>query len=762
MKHKKKPLALALALALSSVPALAVEIMVSDAGVPASGARVSTPHGSATTDARGVALLPQLPPGRHVIEVIMRDGQHFQETVQVDGQAPLTVTAPVTAPVTLAPVTVSASALSLSSSDMTTPVTVLDGQALMARRSATLGETLSSEPGITSTHFGGGASRPIIRGQDAARIKVLSDGSEIQDASSISPDHAVGLEPMLAERVEVLRGPSALLYGGGAVGGVVNVLDRKIPTAVPENGVEGEVEVRGNSGANEGAGAFGLTAGTGRFAIRAEGLKRDSGDYEVGRGWSGGKRVDGSYNKTETASLGMSYIGDSGFVGVSYTRQRNRYGLAGHDHSYDGCHPHGASLHCPGSDEDHEDHDHGDDHDDHDHDHVHGVPYVRMQSDRWDVRGETRNPFAGIAKIRFRAGLTNYKHDEIEDDIISTTFRNKSHDARVELEHVPVGNLRGVFGAQTSRRDFSAIGEEAYVLPTVTSNHGVFVLEEYRMGNWRFEAGLRHEWQTVTSESNQPDASHRGTSGSVGVVWSFAPQYSLGMSLSRSQRLPTAEELYANGLHLATTTYERGNANLKRETASNIDITLRKHAGPTTFALSAFHNRIGDYIYGRTTATSDRLQLIDYVQQDATFTGVEGQMRHQLTPVFGVTLFGDYVRARLDDASGNPGGNRNLPRIAPHRYGLRVDARWQAWSGQVEWIQVGRQSKVADFETETAGYGMLNVGVGYNGTFQSTGYQVYLRANNLTDRLAYRHTSFIKNAAPLMGRNIVLGMRVMF
>lgn len=753
MVHKKKPQAFALALALSSTPALAVEILVRDAGVPASGALVSTQHGSATTDAHGMALLQQLPPGSHAIEITMRDGQRFHETVQVDGQAPVTVTVPVV----LAPVTVSASALSLSSSDMTTPVTVLDGQALMTRRSATLGETLAGEPGITATHFGGGASRPIIRGQDAARVKVLSDGSEIQDASSISPDHAVGMEPMLAERIEVLRGPSALLYGGGAVGGVVNVLDRKIPTAVPENGVEGEVELRGNTGANEGAGAFGVTAGTGRFAIRAEGLKRDSGDYEVGRGWSGGKRVEGSYNRTETATLGMSYIGDNSFVGVAYTRQRNRYGLPGHDHSFEGCHPHGASLHCPGGDDDHA-HEHDGGHDDHAHDDAHGVPYVRMQSDRWDVRGETRNPFAGIAKLRFRGGLTNYKHDEIDGDTISTTFRNKSHDARVEFEHDPIGNLRGVFGAQTLRRDFSATGEEAYVLPTVTRNHGVFVLEEYRMGDWRFEAGLRHEWQTVTNESDRPDTSHRGTSGSVGVVWSFAPQYTLGMSLSRSQRLPTAEELYANGLHVATMTYERGNASLKRETARNIDITLRKHTGQTTFALSAFHNRIGDYIYGHTTATLDRLQLIDYIQRDATFTGMEGQVRHQLTPVFGVTLFGDYVRARLDDAS----GNRNLPRIAPHRYGMRVDAKWRAWSGQVEWVQVGRQSKVADFETETAGYGMLNAGIGYNGTFRSTGYQVYLRGNNLTDKLAYRHTSFIKNAAPLMGRNIVLGMRVMF
>lgn len=727
MELKKKPLAFCLAMALSPSVGHAVEVNVGDA------------HRAVSATHRGTP-----------------DGLHTKETIHADGRVPV-----MASPVTLVPVTVSASALSLPNTDMTTPSTVLDGQALLMRRAATLGETLAAQPGVTATHFGGGASRPIIRGHDAARVKVLSDGSEIQDASSISPDHAVGLEPMLAERIEILRGPSALLYGGGAIGGVVNVLDRKIPTVVPENGVEGEVELRGNTGAKEGAGALGVTLGLGRFALRAEGLKRESGDYDVGRGWSGGQRVGGSYNRTETASLGMSYIADNGFVGVAYTQQRNRYGLAGHDHSAAGCHPHGSRLHCPGSEEshDHDSHDdHEDGHDDLGHDGVHDVPSIRMRSDRWDVRGEARNAFSGIAKIRFRAGLTDYKHDEMENGAISTTFRNTSHDARVEFEHEPIGNVRGVFGAQTLRRDAGAIGEEVYVLPTVTKNHGVFLLEEYRVGDWRFEAGLRHAWQAVTSQSNAPDVQHRGTSASLGVVWKFAPHYTLGMSLSRSQRLPMAEELYANGLHLATSTFERGNARLKPETSRNIDLTLGKHAGPTTFSVSVFHNRIGDYIYGRTAATVDQLQLIDYVQQDATFTGLEGQVRHQVTPVFGVTFFGDYVRAKLDDAR----GNRNLPRIAPHRYGLRIDAKWQAWSGQVEWMQVGRQSKVAEFETETAGHGMLNIGAGYNGTLQSTGYQIYLRANNLTNKLAYRHTSFVKSAAPLMGRNIVLGMRMMF
>lgn len=652
-------------------------------------------------------------------------------------------------------VSVSASGLSVGSDDMTTPVSVLDEEDLLTRRAATLGETLGGEPGISSTHFGAGAGRPIIRGQDAARVQILSDGAQVQDASSISPDHAVGLEPMLARRIEVLRGPSALLYGGGAVGGVVNVLDRKVPVEVPENAVEGSVELRGSSAARETAGAFDLTAGGGGFAFHAEGLKRGASDYKVGSGWAGGDKVDGSYNHTETGSVGMSWIGDRGYIGLAYTSQRNRYGLAGHDHSYEGCHPHGSHLHCPGAD-------HGHDHEDDDHDHDHGeggahaVPFVKLKSERWDLRGEYRDPFAGFSKLRVRAGLTNYRHDEIEGETIATTFRNKAYDGRVELEHYPVAGLRGIVGAQTTRRDFSAVGEEAYVMPTVTNNHGLFMLEEYTLGAWRFEAGLRHEWQKISAEGGLPDTQHSGTSMSVGSVWKFAPQYSLGMSLSRSQRLPTAEELYANGLHLATSTFERGNADLKKETSNNIDLTFRKYSGPTTFSLSVFRNRVNNFIYGRTLDTYQNLQLIDYSQSDATFTGMEGKLRHQIDKIFGVTLFGDLVRAKLDDGGGN------LPRIPASRAGIRFDGNWNSWNGEVEWSRTARQNKVAAFETETAGYSMLNVGIGYNGRLADSRYQLYLRANNLGNKLAYSHTSFIKNSAPLIGRNVVVGVRLSF
>ncbi|QDF95491.1 TonB-dependent receptor [Azoarcus sp. DD4] len=649
-------------------------------------------------------------------------------------------------------VTVSASALAVGSDAMSTPVTVLEGDDLIQRRAATLGETLAREPGISATQFGAGASRPIIRGMDGARVKVLADGTEIMDASTISPDHAVAVEPMLSEQIEVLRGPSALAYGGGAIGGVVNVLDRKIPTAIPERGVEGSVELRGNTAAKEAAGAFEVTAGAGNFAIHAEGVKRDARDYRVGDGWAGGSRVDGSYNQTETGSVGVSWIGDRGYLGIAWTRQRNEYGLPGHAHDLEDCHAHGDHLHCGSHDEEEGE-------DDHDHDDAEsGVPYVKLDSERWDLRGEYREPFAGFTRLRLRASHTDYQHDEIEDGAVSTRFRNEASDGRVELEHQPVGGWRGVFGLQTSRRDFSALGEEAYVQPTLTRRHGAFLIEEYKTGDWRFEAGLRHEWQQIDVDSAARDRSHRGNSLSLGAVWNFAPQYALGMSLSRAQRLPTAEELYADGLHMATRTIERGNADLKAETSHNIDVSLKKLAGATTFSVSAFHNRVSDFIYANTLDELGGLQLIEYTQRDAIFTGVEGQIRQRLDDMFGLTLFGDYVRARLSSSD----GDRDLPRIPAHRIGLRLDAHWQGWEGEIELYRVGRQRQLAEFETSTPGYNMLNIGVSYAAELQGVPYLFYVKANNLTDELAYSHTSFIKDAAPLMGRNLTMGVKLAF
>lgn len=660
-----------------------------------------------------------------------------------------------TAPRTLAPVSVSASPLARERDDLSTLATVLEDEQLVIRREGTLGDTLDGEPGIHSSSFGRGATRPVIRGLDGARVKVVSDGSEILDASTVSPDHVITVEPALADRIEVLRGPSALRYGGGAVGGVVNVIDRKIPTAVPERGVEGSMDVRGSTGTRETVGAFGVTAGSGNFAIRAEGVKRDANEYDVGRGWSGGKRVEGSDMHSETGTLGLSWVGDRGYLGVAFTSIRSRYGLPGHNHSSEGCVPHlgdNPHFHCS---DDH-DHDTGEEHAHEDGEHAEGVPYVDLKSQRWDVRGEYRDPLPGFSLLRVRGGLTDYQHNELEDGEVSTTFRNKAYDGRIELEHLPIAGWRGLVGAQTLHRDFSTSGEEKYVDPTTTRNHGVFVLEEFRTGNFRYELGLRHEWQDIDVESDQPDRQHKGTSASAGVVWRFAPQYSLGASLSRSQRLPTAEELYANGPHLASHSYEIGNADLKRETANNLDVSLRKYAGDTTFSVGAYHNRIDDFIYGRTLAVHDSLQLLQYDQRNAVLTGIEGSVRQQLTRNLGATAFGDYVRAKFENGGGN------LPRIPSYRVGMRLDATWDAWSSDAEVVWNGRQDKIADLETATAGYAVLNMGVSYQGRIGTNDYLIYLKGNNLTDKLAYNHTSFIKDAAPLVGRNITLGARLSF
>jgi iron complex outermembrane receptor protein len=652
-------------------------------------------------------------------------------------------------------VVVSASTLGVLEDDMITPVTSLSGGALVRARESTIGETLANQPGITSSHFGAGASRPVIRGMDGPRVKILSDGAEVQDASTISPDHAVGFEPVLAERIEVLRGPSALAYGGGAVGGVVNILDRKIPTQMPSKPVEGSMEVRANSAAREKTGAFEVTGGAGNIAVHAEGVKRDAGDYRVGKDWSEGRRVNGSYKETESGTVGLSWVGERGYIGAAYTKERTEYGIPGHNHEFESCHPHGDHLHCGG-------HGHEEEGEGHDHDHEHGeeVPVVKLDSDRWDVRGEYRNPMAGITKARLRASFTDYRHDELEEGVVSTSFLNKGHDVRVEMEHAPVGGVRGVFGLQTTRRDFNTVGEEAYVPPTVTKKHAAFLTEEYKLDNWRFEAGLRHEWQDIKVDSaTAKDTDARGTSVAFGAVWKFQPQYSLRAGISRSHRLPTAEELYADGVHLATATYEIGNQNLSKETSNNIDVTLRKFEGDTTFSLSAFHNKVDNYIYAHTLDEHEGFQLVEYAQRDAVFTGLEGEVRHKFSNVVEGTLFGDMVRARFDN---NGEGSRNIPRIPAHRIGARVNADWQSWHGMVEVVRVGKQDRVGDFEERTGGYNMVNLGGHYTTRIGGVPAQLYARINNLTDQLAFSHTSFIKEAAPLPGRNITAGLRFIF
>ncbi|UAW97198.1 TonB-dependent receptor [Halopseudomonas nanhaiensis] len=662
--------------------------------------------------------------------------------------------------VELDPVIVSANALARPSQDMVVPAQVLNGTELVMTREATLGETLDHLPGLRSSSFGAGAGRPVIRGLDGARVKVLSDGVDVLDASTVSPDHAVTSEPLLAERIEVLKGPAALLYGGGAIGGVINVIDRKVPTYIPENGYEADLELRGNSVANEHAGAFGITAGAGNFTVRAEGSKRKTDDYEIPGSVD---EQTGSYNDTDSFTLGGSFIGDRGFIGLAYGEQNRRYGLPFHEHA--DCHTHGPrDWHCSdhdehGHEEEHDEHAGHEDEHEHEHDHEHeAVPYVDMKRKRWDLRAQASEPLPGFESVRVRVGHSQYEHDEIENGVVGTRFSNDATDARVELTHRSLLGWRGVIGAQTLRRDFETTGEEAYVPHTLTRNHGLFLLEEFDTGTWRYEVGLRQEWQHIDADGAD-NARHQGTSASAGAVWTFRPNYSLGLGLSRSQRLPTAEELYANGPHAATSTVELGNPDLDEETSYNAELTLSKLAGPATFTVSLFRNAIDDFIYAADTGSDvgGELREIEYRQRDAIFTGVEGEVRFEATASTAVTFFGDHVRGELRS------GGEDLPRIPADRLGVRLNQRFTpAINGSLQFHRIRQQDRLASFESETEGYNMLSAGLSYSGDVSDASYLLYLKANNLLNEKAREHTSFIKDEVLLPGRNLTAGVRFSF
>ena len=648
-------------------------------------------------------------------------------------------------PQALPALTVSAGALNQTPEQMTQPAAVLQGESWFTQRETGLADSLESLPGVRASGFGPGSSRPVIRGLDGARVRVLSDGADVLDASTVSPDHAISADTALIERVEVLKGPATLLYGGGAIGGVVNLIDRRVPTYVPERGFEGEIDLRANTVADERAGSAGLTLGAGAFAMRLEGGKSEADPYRIPGNPS---RQEGAYNDTDTGSVGFSWIGEQGYLGLAYSRQDREYGLLAHEHA--DCHTHGPDWHCGG----HDDHDHDDDHDDHDH----ADAWIDMEQRRWDLRGEYLNPFASVERLRLRVADTDYRHLEMEGDEVGTRFTNRGTDGRLEITHAPIAGWRGVVGTQLTRRDFAAEGEEAYVPATLTHNRALFLLESYEAGAWLYEVGLRQEWQSIEVKQGSEEADHRGTSVSFGATWQFRPDLALYGTLSRSQRLPTAEELYATGPHAATRTVELGDPDLDRETAINAELGLRRAQGPVTFDVSVYRNEVDDFIYAADTGADPGAgyRVVEYRQADAVLQGIEGSVRWQATSSTGLTLFGDSVRGRLKD-----GGD--LPRIPADRLGARIDQRLTAgFSAQLEATQVMRQDHTADYETETGDYTLLGAGLNWRGQLGESDVLLYLRGNNLLNEKARQHSSFIKDEVLLPGRNLTVGARLVF
>ncbi|WP_180164867.1 zinc piracy TonB-dependent receptor ZnuD [Acinetobacter sp. YH12049] len=653
--------------------------------------------------------------------------------------------------------------LNQSAADFAVADNVIQHKAL-AQGGVTIGDALAGQPGVYSNQFGAGSSRPVLRGQDGPRVKVLEHASETADVSTLSPDHAVTVDPILAKQIEVIRGPSTLLYAAGTVGGLVNVTDQKIPTAIPDKGYEGQVGVRYNSGSDEKLASAGVTAALGeQFAIRVEGSKRKANDYIAPNYFHDHdgelekeRRVGNTFAEGQNVSVGASWIHDRGFAGLSYSNRQDQYGLPGHSHEYESCHPHDDHLYCDG----HDNHGHTDEHDhsahdEHDHDHDAAGPWVDLKSERYDFRTELANPFAGFQKLRAHASYTDYQHDEIEGDTAATTFKSQGYDGRLELVHNPIADWEGVIGAQYNQQKLNISGEESLMNPNKTQKWSVFGLEHKQFGDFHVELGARVDQQKIQIDSAQKDYDDYGISYSGAVNWAFAPNYKLSLVGSHQERLPLAQELYANGKHFATNTYERGNENLDVEKSNNLELGFHYEKDQLDYHVHVYHNWYDNYIYAATKDNFENFRLVDYTQDKAKFYGAEAQVGYAINDMYKLSVFGDYVRGKID--------GENAPRVPAGRLGTKVDVDFaDGWSGLAEYSHVFKQDKITAFERETDGYNMVNLGVAYSGQLKDQNdYRVYFKANNLLDEDVYSHTSFLANI-PQVGRNFTVGLEFGF
>ena len=639
---------------------------------------------------------------------------------------------------------------------------ILAGDELRRRAAATLGATLAATPGLSGTAFGPSASRPIIRGLGGERVRMLENGVGSLDASNVSPDHNVSVEPLLVERIEVLRGPAALLYGSSAVGGVVNIIDNRIPSAAPNAPFGGLAEFRYESAANERTGVFATGAGSNRFAMQVNGARTTTDDvaipdYADPEHPSDRGTLPNSARSTSSASLGATAFGAAGTFGVAVSAYDTLYGV-----------PVGEPI------------------------------AIDLEQRRFDLRGELTRPFAFFKSAKLRVGVADYTHSEVDLDSgdINTTFKNQAYEGRLELIQQESGNLTGTVGYQIARSDFSAVGAEVVTPPSITQSHALFAVESFKVNpalNLQF--GARYEFQSIrlgevdedlpaypgyAARTGQKNTDH-GLSVSAGAVYYPAKDYSLGLSLAYSQRLPAAVELFSNGPHGGTGSYEIGTTGLDHENSLGLDLTLRKRAGFVTGSAGVFVHQIDNFIFEQRDerryfddATGDLLNypvpdgdeylpVYQFVARDALFYGAEAEVQFHLIDGPGqrlhLSLLGDLVRAEqtTDDQA--------LPRIPPARLGLGLGYEHGRWSLGTEVRHSFKQTRFAAEETETDAYTLVGIHALYRFADRGPGHpglEVFARGDNLTDADARLATSFLKAIAPLPGRSFTIGARLSF
>ncbi|MFN3582467.1 TonB-dependent receptor [Phenylobacterium sp.] len=637
------------------------------------------------------------------------------------------------APKDLSEVVVTAAPYVVSMDSTTTSVDVVKREELDLAPAAGLGDVLAHLPGVRSSFFGPGASRPVIRGLAGPRVQVLTNGVGMIDASGISPDHAVASDPQEAERIEVLRGPSALAYGGSAIGGIVNIIDGRIPSTY-EEGVHGRALATWSEvdDGRQGSGALKVGAG-GHWMLTVDGVRRKTDDYDVpvdpmSRRLAdqlglpapsrSGAKVANTWTDLKAYGAGGSYVGDGAWGGLAVKRTESEYGSAAEEE-------------------------------------VH----IALKQTRVDARGGADIDLGPFEKVKFAGGYADYKHTEFEGDEPGTTFLSEGYEGRLELVQKDMGGWQGAVGFQGLKRDFDAIGEEALIPATKIREAGVFTLQRLDRDSWGLEGGVRLDTRSLKSVRGDRDFTN--ISASVGAFARPAEGWFFGLSGSRTSRAPTEEELFSLGAHPATGAFEIGDADLAKEVSYSLDATAHYDNGPWTLDLHGFYVNYDNFIDLVPTGETDDesgFAVFHYVESGAEFYGTEAEASVRLwredERSFHLEAAADYVHGKTDFGP--------AVRVPPWSVTGRGVFEGGWWTGTLEVRRVGEQDRVAGFELPTDGYTMLNASLVVRPIRGQPDLKVFVDGQNLTNVEAREHASFLKDVAPLPGRNVRVGVGYRF
>lgn len=634
----------------------------------------------------------------------------------------------------LAPVIVTADPFASKENDaIIAPARVLSGDELRNKLGVSLGDTLSREPGVNASGFSAGASRPVIRGLEGPRVKILQNGMGSGDLSAISNDHAVSTSLLSAQQIEILRGPATLLYGSGAIGGAINIVNGRIPTQL-ERYATGEAELRAGSVDSSHALAFSADRAAGNIGLHIDGSSLRAGDYRIPVD-SG--RLSFSGNRDDNLGFGASLIQSWGHLGASVSQTDKLYGIHGRDEN----------------------------------------SRIDLMQTKVDIDSLIRAPLSGFDALRVKLGHNNYRHTELEDGTSPhVKFSNQSMESRWELSHLPLGGWRGKFGVQTDDSTVQALNvADPAINPTVprtrSSSTAVFMVEETDINSVRINAGARME-QVSRRPENLAGRDFTLASASAGALWAFVPGYAVGLTASLAQRAPTAEELYSGGMHHPTETFDKGDASLRKETSRNIDLSLQKTEDRLRWRANLFQNKVSDFVYGSIggevcdtdgsapNGTCHTVKERSFRQADATLRGYEVDLSYNLHE------HGWFGRAFADSSRGTLDQLGNLPLQPANRIGMTVGYQDERWRSSLSVLDVSAHNRIASAavseETVTRGYTRVDASLSYRQRIGATDLTWFLLARNLLNEEIRLSTSLLKDYVPQPGRNLIFGVRARF